>query len=186
MKIFDFEKRGEDEFLISRKIRKEIAQSYTNKTNGKKGGNPNLKKSDNRKTTETDNQKDNQTSNSNSIFNSDSEFINYIHCNKKFLFEKIEKLNQQQQIEIENLFQLYFSESVKKEHPKSAVQQQIIFDLMPTDFTFEELKKNINEAISAGYQTIFWKKEKNFAPKKENASEALKDKIYLQPNEQGF
>jgi hypothetical protein len=108
----------------------------------------------------------------------EDKIINFIHCDKKFLFEKIEKFNQQQQTEIENLFQLYFCEAVKKEHPKSAVQQQIIFDLMPMDFSFEELKKNINEAIAANYKTIFWKKEKNFAPKKENERENLKDKIY--------
>ena len=95
--------------------------------------------------------------------------INFIHCDKKFLFDKIKKFNQKQQIEIEELFQLYFSESVKKEHPKSSVQQQVIFDLMPTDFTFEELKKNINEAIAANYKTIFWKKS-NFKNTNETPS----------------
>jgi len=94
---------------------------------------------------------------------------NYIHCNKKFLFEKIKKFNQKQQVEIEELFQLYFLESVKKEHPKSSVQQQVIFDLMPNDFTFEELKKNINEAIAANYKTIFWKKS-NFKNTNETPS----------------
>jgi hypothetical protein len=84
--------------------------------------------------------------------------INFIHCDKKFLLQKIEKLNSEQKLEIEELFQTYFSECVKKEDPKSKIQQQTIFDCIPTDFSFEEMKKNINEAISAGYKTIFWKK----------------------------
>lgn len=68
--IFDFEKRGEKEFLISRKIKKEIHISLTNRLNGEKGGNPTLKNSVN----PSDNRGDNRPSNS--IFNSDSEFKN--------------------------------------------------------------------------------------------------------------
>lgn len=73
--IFDFKKRGEKEFLVSRKILKEQHTSLINTENGKLGGNPNLKKKEKR-ISEPLKRTRNPTSISNSISNSDSLFKN--------------------------------------------------------------------------------------------------------------
>jgi hypothetical protein len=71
--ILDFEIRDGKEFLISRKIKKEIAISLINKNNGRKGGNPSLK-SVNPSLNPSDNPTDNRTPISNSIFISNSRY----------------------------------------------------------------------------------------------------------------
>jgi len=78
--IFDFELRGTSEFLISRKIKNEIAISLKNSQNGKLGGSPllkPLKPSVNPKPKREDNRAPN------SIFNSNSDSNNEFEKKKK-------------------------------------------------------------------------------------------------------
>lgn len=90
--------------------------------------------------------------------------INYIHCNISILEKKISKFSPQQKEKITELLQMYFSECVKKEFPKSSIQQKLIIESIPNDFSFVEIEKNITEAISGGYKTIFFKKSNSQKP----------------------
>ena len=90
--------------------------------------------------------------------------LNYIHCDISILQKKISKFSPQQKEKLIELLQLYFSECVKKEFPKTETQQKLIIESIPNDFSFVEIEKNITEAISGGYKTIFFKKSNSQKP----------------------
>ena len=108
----------------------------------------------------------------------ENKVINFIHADKKKLTEKLSHFSTPQKNEVIDFFQSYFALCLEKEKPKTKSQQEMIFEMIPEKITFENFKLSLQNAITGAHQTIYWEKEKNFAPKKETERENLKDKVY--------
>ncbi len=106
--------------------------------------------------------------NNNNVNNNDNynenKNVNFIHADKKKLTEKLSHFTPPQKNKVIELFQSYFQLCKEKEKPKTKSQQEMIFEMIPEKITYEKFKLSLQNAITGAHQTIYWEKEKNFAP----------------------